>query len=1080
MNHFSKLLALISVLLASNMAHAHYVEGKLFCDTNRSGTIDTGDEPIGGALIVATHPTEGTFSGETGYGSHPWSGGRYRMSLPVEYTQEFTLFIDESTIPPDSVFISPSSNNMQLKLESDNPYPYREWLIDSASCHESTATPSIEICTEVTLNPDMTSGFYDADTITGDSCDSLSQGIPVGVAGTVDGTYKLTVTNTGTETLINARITAPDFGLLNEPVPTSCGDLEVGESCRIEVSDSNTAYQALKIQGICPTPMTVTKHASVTAVGETSGINVSDDDPASITCTTEPHITLIKEVKLNDGVYMDANTVDTSPFGPLGSDAEYRITLLNDGTETLNNIVINDPSLNINQASAGITSLAPGESIVLTQANNGFEALFVTSRCDSVGPILNTASVEATGLYSQTVVSSQDPAYVSCADPQIKLLKQVSLDGVNFFDADLPADTDVPVGVVGQANAHYRFIVSNIGSEVLSNVLVVDPTLNIDTVIAGLDIGETRVIDSAELNFSNLYKQDVCEGTPGNKPNVAQVDAIGLSTNVVVSDANPANVKCISGPQIELLKQVRLNGQGDFVEADTTNTAPSGLQGDDAEYRLIVRNIGDERLSNIVINDVVLGISNVQINQLNAAEEVILTANTTGFEKLYAIGHCDAVGSKLNIANVTANGYLSGINVNDENPAYINCEAPVSCDLSVDQTCSVQIPSSDNKLCTESISATTLRYTGPDLDNATVVFSGKDSGSASYTNVDLVSNLTVLTSANENGYTIDAGLGEKLGSKTTISINGKEEIIHTSCSAIYVAGAAAPLDGNTPNPSGSEKGDPSPNWDVVNFRQKDDVVITESVASSQGMDSCDIPFGGAKVSYHYKVTNSGSTAINVTSVLDDQLGEMLTASPTSLAIGEMLTLSSDPIFVETSISNKVTAIAEVDPYNASLCSAMDAVSVHAADAPDYSCADGKPVELGITYVGGSCSDSNHDQGSSKSSCSGDSTGKAPVTVLITDKDGDELASALLGSGESFTIDNNGSKFDSETNAEIYHDGKLIQSINFHTSCSVALEVGDQHGGIIISSFTPEAGGSGKGSKGKGSKEKDSKGSKKKK
>lgn len=1070
-----KSLALASILLASNAAQAHFVEGKLFCDTNQNGIIDSADETIGGALVIASHPITGSFSGETGYGNHHWSGGRYTINLRADYSAPYTLSIDELTLPSDTQFIIPSSNNLEFMLSSENPYPYFDWLIDSDSCHESTPTPSVEICTQVTLNPDMSSDFSDADMITGDSCDSLNQGIPVGIAGTTDGTYKLTVTNNGSETLINASITAPDFGLINEPIPGSCGDLEAGESCTIEVNDPNTAYQALNVQDICTVPMTVTKQASVTATGATSGINVSDDDPASVTCTTEPHITLIKEVSLNGGLYMDANTVDTSPFGALGSDAEYRITLLNDGTETLENILVSDSSLGITQVDIGLASLAPGESIVLTQANSGFDSLFVQSRCDSVGSILNTASVSANGALSQTAVNSQDPAYVRCADPQINLLKQVSLDGVNFFDADLAGDADVPVAIVGQSNAYYRLIVSNIGTEVLSNVLVLDPTLNINTVVPGLEVGETRVIDSGLSGFESLYKQDICEGTSGNKPNVAQVDAIGLTTEAVVSDANPANVKCISGPQIELLKQVRLNSQGDFVEADTKNSAPIGLLGDSAEYRLIVRNIGDEKLMNIVINDSVLGIANVQISNLSIGEEVTLDANTSGFNKLLANGHCDSVGSKLNIANVTANGKLSGISVDDENPAYIKCEAPVSCDLTVDQTCSVKIQSSDNKLCTDAISATTLRYTGPDLQNATVVFTGKDSGSITYNNVDLVSNFTILTSSSENGYTVDAGLGNKLGSKTTISINGKEEIIHTSCSAIYVAGAAAPLDGNTPYPSGSEKGDPSPNWDVVSFRQKDDAVITESVASSQGMDSCEIPFGGAEVSYDYKITNTGTTVINLTSVLDNTLGEMLSSAPTSLATGEMLTLSSGPVFVETSTTNKVTALAEVSPYNANLCSAMDSVSVNAASAPAYSCADGKPVELGITYVGGSCSDSNNDQGSSKSSCSGDSTGKAPVTIVISNKNGTELAREVVSSGESFLFDNDGSKLDSETNADIYYQGNLIQSINFHTSCSVPLVVGDQHGGIIISAFKPEASGSGKGSKGKGSKAKGSKG-----
>ena len=39
-----------------------------------------------------------------------------------------------------------------------------------------------------------------------------------------------------------------------------------------------------------------------------------------------------------------------------------------------------------------------------------------------------------------------------------------------------------------------------------------------------------------------------------------------------------------------------------------------------------------------------------------------------------------------------------------------------------------------------------------------------------------------------------------------------KKVIHTSCSAPFVAGAPAPLD--------SPKGDPSPNWFVEGFEQK--------------------------------------------------------------------------------------------------------------------------------------------------------------------------------------------------------------------------------------------------------------------
>jgi hypothetical protein len=1091
-----------AILIASaNTAFATWVEGKVYCDANGSGQIEISEDvELAGVEISAlcqgptdpsAIPAASCLDPNEAFIRSTVLNRKNELHLIKTTNVGYTVSIGGAGLPADASIILPTSVPAQFNFpmsssdQFSNPdyiHPYVakiDWLIDSATCQ--LPEPEIEICTKVTLNADMNSDFSDADNVTGDGCDSLNQGIPVGVAGAVDGTYELEVTNTGTETLVDVVINAPDFGLVNVPVPESCGSMEPGEVCVISFDDLNIAYQGLSKPGICENPSMVTKIATASGSGEQSGILVSDDDPAVVQCVTEPHVTLLKEVSLDGGPFLDANTVETGPSGQLGSDAEYRLTVTNDGTETLVNAVVNDVTLGLINVELGV-NLLPGKNIVLTQGSYGFEALNVIGRCDSIGVRLNTARVDAFGELSSSSVSSEDIAYVSCENPQIELLKQVSIDGVNFFDADLASDLDVPVGVVGLTEASYRLIIKNIGSETLTGVLVTDTKLGIDKVIADLAPGVTQVIDSGETGFGSLYQQDVCEGSSGNQLNVATVEAIGANSQMVVSDENPANVRCITGPAIELRKQVSLTGGQPWFDADTVETGPTGLLGDDATYRLVVVNVGDEDLTNITINDSALNIVNAVIADLAVGETVKIRDNAASFNELLAVGHCDSVGSKLNIAQVQANGSISYISVTDEDPAYISCEAPVQCAVSVDQTCAVKPQASNDKLCTDAISATTLRYIGPDQSNATIAFTGKEGGMVVYTGVDLESNVSILTKPGQNGYTVDAGLGDKLGSKTTITINGTEEIIHTSCSAIYVAGQPAPLDGNTPNPANSDKGDPSPNWSVVNFRQKDDVVIAESTGNGQGSDSCEVPFGGAEVIYAYQVNNSGSTDVDLNSVLDNKLGEMLPSSPMLLAAGETLALTSAPVFISQSTSNTVNVSANVSGDTSVVCPAVDTVIVTSNPAPELSCADGKPVKLGITYIGGSCSDSNHDQGSSKSSCQGDTSGTEPVTLELTDKNGNAYLSQLVNIGDTVILDGNGSKLDSETNAIISQGNRILQEINFHTSCSVPLAVGDQHGGIVISSFTPEAGGAGKGSKGKakGSKAKKDKGSKTKK
>lgn len=1052
-----------SLMLASAGSFAHSIQGRVYCDANVNGVIDANDTLLNNVRVVMSHPTEGEVSVLTGYS--PTRPGYYHSSMPTEVYTPYSQTLDAATLPADAVFVNPPLNGKTFQFSPTSKRLFQDWLIESTSCQPPV--PVIEVCTEVTLNPDGSSNMSDADGISGDGCDVLTQGIPVGTVNNVDGTYRVRVKNIGSETLTNVTVNSPELGLVSVPLPASCGDLSPGEECVITRDDAS----GLSSPRICEAPGMISRSATATGVGSVSGITVTDDDPAMIQCVAEPHISLVKEVSLDGVTFVDANTADAAPVGRLGADASYRLRVINDGTEALHNIVISDAALGLVDVAVTPSTLLPGDSVVLDSGSAGFSALHVDGRCDSAGVLLNMAAVNASGVSSDIPVSAEDPAYVRCENPQIRLLKQVSLDGTQFFDADQSSDSDVPVGVVGHSQAYYRLIVSNIGSEVLESVLVSDETLGIETVIANLAVGEIRTIDSGVTGFAALSRPDIC-ANDGVVSNVARVDAIGLDSEGVVSDANPAHVNCVAGPAIDIRKQIRLSN-GQFMDADTPDEGPVGLLGVNAAYRFIVRNVGGENLTNVVISDATLGLSDVAVGNLAVGAEVVINQATPGFAALSVTNHCDAVGTKHNRASVSANGVISGVAVNDADPAYSTCEAPVACNLTVDQTCSVQ---SEQKglMCTSAISATTLRYTGPSIQNATVVFKGASGGTATYNNVDLQQNITVLTSASQNGYTFDAGVGNKLGAKSSIFINGKEEIIHTSCSAVYAAGVAAPLDANTPYPPNSVKGAPSPLWHVVNFRQNDNVVMAEVPVQTEFADSCEVPNAGGMVTYGYKITNTGNTHVNLNSVLDSSYGERLSNPPRALAAGGVLQLMHGPVNVTQAMTNSVTVTADVNPANGASCSATDSVSITAKPAPAQTCADGKPKALSFKYVGGSCSDSNHQQGT-KATCSGDSTNRQPVQLTVKDKNGRVYVTRTVNIGESVLVETSmlgADKFETDSYVEISTtSGQVLQTIKLHTSCSAPLNVGDQHGGVILDGFVAgsDGGKGGKGSKGKGSK-----------
>ncbi len=135
--------------------------------------------------------------------------------------------------------------------------------------------------------------------------------------------------------------------------------------------------------------------------------------------------------------------------------------------------------------------------------------------------------------------------------------------------------------------------------------------------------------------------------------------------------------------------------------------------------------------------------------------------------------------------------------------------------------------------CTTKVQAMLLRYTGPDIANATVVIKADKfpCHPVVYCGVNLTTGM-VLKKPSENGWTIDATVHNwcnwwsrhkqtDLGAKTKICIitpnssgcyDWECDEIHTSCSTPFVRQAPAPL--NDP------LGDPSSNWFVEEFSQK--------------------------------------------------------------------------------------------------------------------------------------------------------------------------------------------------------------------------------------------------------------------
>ncbi len=117
--------------------------------------------------------------------------------------------------------------------------------------------------------------------------------------------------------------------------------------------------------------------------------------------------------------------------------------------------------------------------------------------------------------------------------PAVRLIKEVSVNGNNFFDANDEATAlDQDLGFGG----YYRFTVINEGTVALVNVKINDPLIGlVDHAIVDLDPGERAV-------FSTDWTT-ACQ-VEGFLVNTATVDAQSADTGETVSDSDPAVLHC--------------------------------------------------------------------------------------------------------------------------------------------------------------------------------------------------------------------------------------------------------------------------------------------------------------------------------------------------------------------------------------------------------------------------------------------------------------------------------------------------------------------------------------------------------
>ncbi|WP_442951189.1 DUF7507 domain-containing protein [Paenibacillus sp. 481] len=255
-------------------------------------------------------------------------------------------------------------------------------------------------------------------------------------------------------------------------------------------------------------------------------------------------------------------SVDQAQANP-GDTVFFTITVINTGGVTLTNVVISDPVLSFLNT---IPSLAPGASVIETipfiipddaVAGSSFSNV-VTVTPTETGPQQGTTTVTVNDV------------------PAITLTKTPDRDNA------LPGDTIT-----------YTITVTNTGNIPLTNVIVSDVLLGLSVTIPALAIGQSQ-------SFTPTFT--VPAGTP--------IGTVITNVSTVVSDQTTS---------VEATAKVLINPLPPELTVVKTPDRVTAAPGDTVTYTITVTNPGTVILTNVVLSDDTLGISQ-SIDTLNPGE----------------------------------------------------------------------------------------------------------------------------------------------------------------------------------------------------------------------------------------------------------------------------------------------------------------------------------------------------------------------------------------------------------------------------------------------------------------------------
>src|SRR5438132_5398746 len=750
-------------------------------------------------------------------------------------------------------------------------------------------------------------------------------------AFTVDGTaaaaeaiqVRYAVGNAGTADLLNCSIGEGNPGF---PGTVSVGSL--AGACVADVDCGNA--QATCVNGAC----VVTSGASSAACSAT--LSAAEPDKATVTCDCTPTPGEVQATAFDEASFQCQTpgltvTKDCALRDTNGNSA-VTITVTNTGSAARANCKVTDTNLTGESCTTppGLPAGGNAVSVSPNMFDLGVGAPAVTAAGTITGLTQNSCN---TASVTCEIVGSVDPnnpghaktltatAQDTCETCSVKVDKQIKCGAGPFIDVGFVSNNEDGTASCLGWNAFtvngthtpaetltVQYVIQNTGGTALFSCTATDSNTVISS--TAVPIADMVVVGGTSTPVPiNTTCSDTLDASEPDTATVSCFCTADKNADFVATAKDSASFDCQT-PGLVVTK--------DCATTDATS-------GNNA-ITITVQNTGTADLENCGVSD-----TNFTAAACPASGDPTGTSSavTVSPSTIASLGHgsmATVTGTAKDLTNDSCNTAMVTCDIKGSQDGQGNakklsakakdtCEVPI-CELAVEETPCVAAVAPPGPGCTGGAIALTLKYTGPSISGpTTVTVTGSSRASVTYSLASL-NNGDILTLASENDFTIDATAHgqSKLGSKTTVTINGDSEVLHTSCSCratpetnLALCNPAC-LDSSSPDNTTGVKGAPSPLWTLVGL--KDPSLGSETCGGTVGGGTggecqTDLPSAGADVTYTYKITNKGTTTVHNVTVEDDKLGTIAGSPIASIAPGGMATLTATQSVAGTTL-NTVT------------------------------------------------------------------------------------------------------------------------------------------------------------------------------